>query len=468
VDVPLLIYTGSGLAPGNYTIALSGSDNSAPIQGATNINLVVTAAGSPSLAVINGGGITVAPGGAPGISFVSIVQSGGLTGQVSLSCSVSTAIGNTVSPPTCTVPASVTLSTGGPTLANVQVNTTAGTTPGAYSALVGATSASTSSVTTTDSVPVTVTTAPAFVLSSVNNLSVNAGADAGNGTTLTITPLNGFTGTVNLGCAAFPESETESSPADCNLPSPVIVSGSSPVPVQMTVSSSVNTSQGLYLLQFSATSTGSPVVSAESSLDLTVAAPVALLTLSNSGNLQFVAGSITGNTTTVTITPNGGYSGTVNLTCRLSTATAGSVDPPTCTISPTSLTISGTTALTSTATVYTTSPSGAGFAPALKHPFWDGLETALALVVWFGLPTRFRNRNAFRAMVALAFVAALACGACGGGGGGGGGGGAGGGGGGGGGGTTGTTPGTYTMIVTGTDSANDTISAQTSFTVQVQ
>ena len=86
------------------------------------------------------------------------------------------------------------------------------------------------------------------------------------------------------------------------------------------------------------------------------------------------------------------------------------------------------------------------------------METALAIILWFGFPAQFKNRNAFRAMILLVVIAVLACGGCT----------RGAGGGGGGGGSTGTTPGTYSLIVTGTDTANKTISAQTTVTVTVQ
>jgi hypothetical protein len=460
VDAPLLIDTGQALAPGTYTIALTGSDLSDPdIQAATNINLVVTAADAPSLAVLSGGGITVAPGGVPRMSFVSVLQSGGLTGQVNLSCSVSTALSNANGMPTCSVPASVTLNGAVPTIAGLQVNTSAGTTPGAYTASVTATSATSSTVTTTDRLPINVTSAPAFVLSSINSLSVPAGALADNSATLTVTPLNGFAGTVNLGCYAAQDFDIATgSSLNCDVPSSVTLSGSSPVSVLMTVATSVNTSPVWYSLQVDGTSTGTPALSAESALELTIGAPVSLLSLSNAGNIQMGAGSTSGNTTSITIAPGGGFTGTVSLTCAVSTSPAGSQDPPTCSLSPSTVNIASTSAVTSIMTINTTAPTSARLRPSVTRSFIGGMETALAIILWFGFPAQFKNRNAFRAMILLVVIAVLACGGCT----------RGAGGGGGGGGSTGTTPGTYGLIVIGTDTANNTISARTSVTVTIQ
>jgi hypothetical protein len=271
--------------------------------------------------------------------------------------------------------------------------------------------------------------------------------------------LNGFTGTVNLGCYASQDFDIATgSSLNCDVPSSVTLSGSSPVSVLMTVATSVNTSPGWYSLQVDGTSTGTPALSAESALELTIGAPVSLLSLSNAGNIQMGAGSTSGNTTSITIAPGGGFTGTVSLTCAVSTSPAGSQDPPTCSLSPSTVNIASTSAVTSIMTINTTAPTSARLRPSVTRSFIGGMETALAIILWFGFPAQFKNRNAFRAMILLVVIAVLACGGCT----------RGAGGGGGGGGSTGTTPGTYGLIVIGTDTANNTISARTSVTVTIQ
>ncbi len=73
-------------------------------------------------------------------------------------------------------------------------------------------------------------------------------------------------------------------------------------------------------------------------------------TLTNSGNIS-VALSSTGNST-ITVTPANSFTGTVNLTCAV-TSSPSNPTSPTCSLSPTSVSITGTTALTSTLTVTT-------------------------------------------------------------------------------------------------------------------
>ena len=83
-------------------------------------------------------------------------------------------------------------------------------------------------------------------------------------------------------------------------------------------------------------------------------------TLSNSGNMTFSPGASTGNTATITVTPANSFTGSVALTCAVSTAPSGATSPATCSLSPASVTISGTAAQTSTLTAATTSSTTAG------------------------------------------------------------------------------------------------------------
>jgi hypothetical protein len=147
-------------------------------------------------------------------------------------------------------------------------------------------------------------------------------------------------------------------------------------------------------------------------------------------------GATTGNTSTITVTPSNGYTGTVNLSCAITPSAAS--DPATCSI-PAEVTITGATAQTATLSVYTTA------ATALNQPMrrlWPSAGGAvLALAFFVGVRARRRNWRAMVGLlVLLAAIAGIGCGSGGGGGGGDGGGGGGG----------GTATGTYTITVTGT------------------
>jgi subtilase family serine protease len=152
-------------------------------------------------------------------------------------------------------------------------------------------------------------------------------------------------------------------------------------------------------------------------------------------------GATSGNTSTITVTPTNGFTGTVALSCTI-TPVATSY-PATCSYAPASVTISGTTAQTATMTVSTTAATTAlSKRPALFWPSTGG--AVLACVLLFGIPARRRHWRTTLGVFALLLVftgGAIACGS---------GGGSGSGSSGGGTSTPGTTAGTYTITIEGT------------------
>jgi subtilase family serine protease len=172
-------------------------------------------------------------------------------------------------------------------------------------------------------------------------------------------------------------------------------------------------------------------------------------------------GATTGNQSTITLTPSGGFTGSVAFTASITTGPAGAQDAPTFSFgSTTPVSITGTSAGTATLTISTTAASTAALArprrPAI--PWYAAATTALACVLLFGIPAQRRRWSTMLGMLALLVAltgGALACG----------GGANNGGGGGGGTSNPGTTAGTYTITVTGTSGAI-TASAAVQLTVQ--
>jgi hypothetical protein len=149
-------------------------------------------------------------------------------------------------------------------------------------------------------------------------------------------------------------------------------------------------------------------------------------------------GTTTGNTSTITLTPLGGFTGTISLSCAI-TPTAAS-DPATCSL-PASITIIGASVKTTTLTVNTTAATAS--LNQVGRRFWPSVGGAALAVVWLlGIPTRRRRWQTMVGMLALLISLTFGVLACGGGGSGAGGGG--------GGGNPGTTAGSYTVTVTGT------------------
>jgi hypothetical protein len=161
------------------------------------------------------------------------------------------------------------------------------------------------------------------------------------------------------------------------------------------------------------------------------------------------AGATSGNTSTITVTPAGGFTGSVTLTAAVTSSPAGAQDLPTLSFGSTSpVAISGTGTGTATLSIGTTAATSGALLYPQRHgvPSYAAGVAALACLLLFGIPVRRRSWRTRLGLLALLVVlgdGAVACGS------GGGGGGSGSSGGGGGAGNSGTTAGSYTITVTG-------------------
>ena len=199
--------------------------------------------------------------------------------------------------------------------------------------------------------------------------------------------------------------------------------------------------------------------SASNAVTVTVTTPVQASFAVAGTNLTLTRGATTSNTTTVTVTPSGGFTGSVALTAALASGPSGynTTYQPYFTFGSTSpCTISGAGACSATMTVTTTAATSSTLSyPRL--PWYAGGATALASLLMLALPRRRDWRRFFAAFVLAALAGGMV--ACGGGAGSNSGGGSGGG-------IAGTTAGTYTVTVTGT--YNATTTAQGTVTLVVQ
>ena len=193
---------------------------------------------------------------------------------------------------------------------------------------------------------------------------------------------------------------------------------------------------------YSGDSNYSSATSSES-ITVTAAAPPGLtLSGSNGAKVTVAPGATTGNTSTITVTPTGGFTGTVNLSAALTVSPSGATDLPTLSFGTTSpITISDANSQTATLTITTTAPVTASLAPAVPPAaHWRPGAIAFASVLLLGIGAiRRRWRSALTMLLLLVVLAGGAI-SCGGGGGGGGGGQS----------DPGTTAGNYTITVTAT------------------
>ena len=121
--------------------------------------------------------------------------------------------------------------------------------------------------------------------------------------------------------------------------------------------------------------------------------------LSNNGVLAILPGVTTGNSATITVTPAGGFTGTIAMACAVTTAIANPTDTPTCSVTP-SVTLTGAGTMAATLTINTTAAT-AHAAPA-KGLFAPLEGTAMAVML-FSLILPGRRRR-WKAAFALSFL----------------------------------------------------------------
>jgi hypothetical protein len=180
---------------------------------------------------------------------------------------------------------------------------------------------------------------------------------------------------------------------------------------------------------------------------------IAPVTVTNSSGPSFTitgtavtlkAGATTGNTSTITVTPSGGFTGSVALTAAITSSPSGAQDLPTLSFGSTSpVNIAGPTAGTATLTITTTAAVGCTQASQMQRgaPWYTGGGAGLICVLLFGVSARRRSWRTVLGMLLLLLALAAGFTACGSGsstcnsr-------------------TSGTTPGTYTITITGSSGA---------------
>jgi hypothetical protein len=171
-------------------------------------------------------------------------------------------------------------------------------------------------------------------------------------------------------------------------------------------------------------------LNASATVALTITAAPAFQSTGVNPAITIEPGATTGNTSTISVAGTNGYSGLVRLSCSISPSAAN--DPPTCSLSPSSLTLSGNAVQTATLTVNTIAPSSAK--NDLKKLLGSSAGGAsLALLIMVLVPRRRRGTWAVLGLLLFASFNLIGCG----------------GGSVSGGGNPGTTAGTYTITVTG-------------------
>jgi trimeric autotransporter adhesin len=255
---------------------------------------------------------------------------------------------------------------------------------------------------------------PGFTLSGTS-VSVVAGATGTS--TLTITPTNGFSGSVTLGCGGggFPGGANDV-PTCSSIP-PVTISGNAPATTTLSIQTQPGTTPAQYS-EFVNAVDSSGVAMANTTVAVTVIAPAQSFALTNTPVSIATPGA--SGTSTITITPSGGFSAPVALSCTV-TGPATAVDLPTCSVAAPPA-ITSITAVSATLTVNTTAASSSSNATGQAATAFRkqrnrllalGGGNALAAFLFFGLPLRRRRTKALLSLLLLGAFAAIVMG-CGG------------------------------------------------------
>jgi phage terminase large subunit-like protein len=266
--------------------------------------------------------------GASGQTTLTVTPQNGFTGTVALSL----VAGQDQVPQGLTLsPGSVQVSGSGPVNRPLTLSAQPTAPTGTYRLKVRATSGS---LTREADLTVAVTAPPpppGFTLA-LNPTSLTVQQGASGQTTLTVTPQNGFTGTVALSLVAgqdqVPQGLTLS-------PGSVQVSGSGPVNQPLTLSAQPTAPTGTYRLRVRATS-GSLTREADLTVAVTAPPPPPGFTLALNPTSLTVQQGASGQTT-LTVTPQNGFTGTV----ALSLVAGQDQVPQGLTLSPGSVQVSG-------------------------------------------------------------------------------------------------------------------------------
>ncbi|MBB6142387.1 hypothetical protein HNQ77_000325 [Silvibacterium bohemicum] len=371
---------------------------------------------------------------------VNISSVNGFSGAVNLACASAGGVECVFSN------ASPVLTAGGSAAVAVTVNNDNVTTAGTYNLLITGTDSTGAYVHTLGlSVIAPATTLlPGLALSGPAGIAIQNPGDTATAS-LTVLPQGGLTGVTSISCTVT------NSPAGVTCSAPATAANGTSSTLTVTTTSA--TPPGTYTAELVATQGNT--TSATLPIPIIVS-PALAIALSGTAPAAISPGASA--TSTISVAPAGGFTGTVNLSCSITTSPSGANDVPTCSIAS-SVSVTAAAAVTTPLTVNTTAATTSSLDRPLNKFFAVGGGIAVAGLLLFSIPARRRSWRSILGVLVFAAVVGLGIGC----------GGSGSSSGGGGGGTTnpGTTAGTYMVTVTGADASTGKITNSTTVSVTV-
>jgi len=129
---------------------------------------------------------------------------------------------------------------------------------------------------------------------------------------ITVTPFGGFTGAVNLACSIAGPAPSAELPT-CS-PATATVTGTAAASATIPIASSASTPTGSYSMTVTGTDAATGKLTSTVTIPLTVTASVPTIALAGTP-VEITGGPGSSAMSTVTVTPSGGFTGTVSLTC---------------------------------------------------------------------------------------------------------------------------------------------------------
>ncbi len=340
----MTVATLTSTAAGTYTITITGT--SPGLTRTTTVSLTVNAAAQPNFSLSRSpSSVTIVQGGSAGTSTITITPSNGFASSVTLSATgVPSGVTAAFSPNPATSSSALTLTASSTATTGTATVTVTGTSGGLTH-------------TTTVTLTVNSATTPNFGLSaSPSSVTIVQGGSAGT-STIAITPSNGFSGSVNLSATGMPSGVTAAL-----SPNPATSSST------LTLTASGTATTGTATVTITGTS-GSLTHTTTVSLTVNSATQPNYSLSASPSSVTITQG--TSGTSTITINPTNGFSGSVSLSA------SGLPSGVTATFNPSSTTSTSTLTLTasSTATTGSATVTIAGTSGGLTH------TTTIALTV---------------------------------------------------------------------------------------
>ena len=230
-----------------------------------------------------------------------------------------------------------------------------------------------------------------------------AGFVAGNSatSTITVTPSGGFTGLVALSCSVANSPAGATNLPTCSVSQPPSIASTQAVTSTLTVNTAAATTAGGYTVNVVGTA-GTVTQTAHVALTIT-APPPPNPNFALTNTAVSIASPGTSGTSTITVTPSGGFTGSVALSCAVTSSPSGATDVPTCSLTQPGA-ISGAQAVTGTLTVNTTAATAALLHKPLERMLTLGGSGTLAALLLFCVPFR---RRAWPTLLGLLVLVAL-------------------------------------------------------------